>query len=412
VHPLGGSFNERSVAALKRLCEHVEVLVPRPYVPSVLAGVHSRWKVYAKIPSFELRNAIAVHRPSYLQIPCFGGSFSIDGGAFLWCRKLAARLHCRTRFDAVLSFGLVRAGGIAWKISRDLGIPAGGWATGSDVRAAASSPVGRSVTRAIKKLDVVFYQSRELMAVASKLVGMSLEHNPSYQHMVLSRGVPSPPPLLRSEVRKRVRQELGIADDRVLVMSIGRIHRTKGILELIEAVSIAGDGNPKLCCVIVGSDPPFDETPLVLKRLASTCSQNIRLLPACPSERVWEYLCAADVFAFTSHREGMPNSLLEAMAMGVPAIAFAIPPVLEIEAGTGAICLVPPFEIYGFAQGLLRLAPSPAERRRIGEAGKNQVTTRFMAETNMALALERLACIAGVGSLRRAGRCQFHLSRR
>jgi glycosyltransferase involved in cell wall biosynthesis len=38
------------------------------------------------------------------------------------------------------------------------------------------------------------------------------------------------------------------------------------------------------------------------------------------------------MFAFTSHHEGMPNSLLEAMAMGVPAIAFAIPPVVELEA--------------------------------------------------------------------------------
>jgi glycosyltransferase involved in cell wall biosynthesis len=232
------------------------------------------------------------------------------------------------------------------------------------------------------------------MAVASKLVGMSLEHNPSYQHMVLSRGVPYPPPLLRSEVRKRVRQELGITDDRVLVISIGRIHRTKGILELIEAVSIAAAGNPNLCCVIVGSDPPFDETALVLKRLASTCGQNIRLLPACPSERVWEYLCAADIFAFTSHREGMPNSLLEAMAMGVPAIAFAIPPVLEIEAGTGAICLVPPFDSSSFSQGLLRLAALPADRTWLGETGRIQVVRRFMAERNMAVAVERLAFIA------------------
>ena len=39
--PIGGVFNQRSVAALKEIGEHVEVLVPRPYAPPVLSSLVS-----------------------------------------------------------------------------------------------------------------------------------------------------------------------------------------------------------------------------------------------------------------------------------------------------------------------------------------------------------------------------------
>ena len=121
--------------------------------------------------------------------------------------------------------------------------------------------------------------------------------------------------------------------------------------------------------------------------------QRIKLLPACDPDKVWEYLCAADIFAFPSHNEGMPNSLLEAMAMGVPSVAFAIPAILELESGTGAVSLVPPLNAALFGQAILRLAASQDERARIGKIGKEQVMERFMVRENMGKACAHLARI-------------------
>ena len=118
---------------------------------------------------------------------------------------------------------------------------------------------------------------------------------------------------------------------------------------------------------------------------------RVLLLPACKPDRVWHYLCAADIFAFPSHEEGMPNSLLEAMIMGIPAIAFAIPPVREIEAGTGALITVPTLNTELFSEAILRLAASPAQRIYIGERGRSRVMDRFMVQKNMAEVVERLA---------------------
>jgi glycosyltransferase involved in cell wall biosynthesis len=123
-------------------------------------------------------------------------------------------------------------------------------------------------------------------------------------------------------------------------------------------------------------------------------NSRAKLLPACPPNKVWEYLCAADIFAFASHREGMPNSLLEAMVMRVPSVAFAIPPVVEIEAGRGGLVKVPPFDVNIFAEEILRLAASPHERAHIGEKGKAEILSRFMVRRSMGTALGHLNRIA------------------
>jgi glycosyltransferase involved in cell wall biosynthesis len=249
------------------------------------------------------------------------------------------------------------------------------------------------VIRAINRLDIIFYQSAELLEKAAGLLGMSKEQMSRDRHVVLPHGIPTPPLLAKSETRNRVRRELEIKEEQILVLSIGRVYREKGIFELINAVSLAASQDPRIYCVIVGSDPAFDETLAVRQKLAELpgIGQRMRLLPACSPDQVWEYLCAADIFAFTSYQEGMPNSLLEAMAMGVPAVAFAIPSVVELEAGTGAVLLVPPFNPMLFAEALARLAASAADRARIGKKGRAQVMARFMNRKNMASAIERLA---------------------
>jgi glycosyltransferase involved in cell wall biosynthesis len=94
----------------------------------------------------------------------------------------------------------------------------------------------------------------------------------------------------------------------------------------------------------------------------------------------------------------MPNSLLEAMAMGVPSVAFGIPPVSEIAAGKGAPVIVPLLDAEAFAGALLHLASSSEERSRTGEAGRAIVLERFSVAKNMAVALDRLA---GAASSRR-----------
>ena len=392
-YPSWGSVNERAACALNELCDGVAVLAPRPYALPVVSSWVPRWRSYRQIIGYEVRNRIPLYRPYYVHIPRLGGAIWTDPGAFFWCRHTVRDMHRLTRFDALLSFDLVASGGMAWRIGRDLGIPASGWAIGNDVRVPASSSYGLVLRRAIKHLDLVFYQSRELLETVAAQLAIPPEQMSPKRHVVLPRGIPSPPLLPRVQVRNRIRAEWRITHDQIVLLNIGRMVRDKGIFELLQAIAFATARNPKIICILVGSNPAFDETTAVQQKLHETpdLRERVRLLPHCSPDTVWEYLCAADIFAFPSHKEGMPNSLLEAMAMGVPAIAFAIPPVVEIAAATGCMVAVTPFDSTLFSEAILRLAASPDERATLEGKGRARVMQQFMIQAKMAEALQRLA---------------------
>jgi teichuronic acid biosynthesis glycosyltransferase TuaC len=388
-HPYSGIFNERSARALQSLCDDLVVFAPHCIAPPIISVFMPRWRAHGAAARHEIRNGVCVYRPRYPLIPRVRQAFWHDWVAYLRCRGMAGKLHNRMPFGAILSFDLVGEGAMAWRLGRHLGIPAAGWVTGH-VPALASHR--NSVARALKNLDMVFYQSHELLEDSARLLGVAANQMRPDRHIVLPRGIPLPPSLPRNEIRNRIRAEWGLTEDSVLVLSIGRIVRDKGVFELIDSISAAVARDSRIACAMIGSHPAFDETDSVRLLLDHTpaLKQHVRFLPACSPEMVWEYLCAADIFAFTSYHEGMPNSLLEAMAMGVPAVAFAIPPVLEIEAGTGALETVPHFDPALFAQSIVQLAASPDERTRLGERGKRRVMDAFQIEENMARAYQRL----------------------
>jgi len=387
-----GVFNQRSAIALRELGAEVEVLSPRPFSPPLLGRLNARWKAYSKIPRSQEEEGMAIHRPTYLQVPGVASTFWIERAAFLPCRRIAVERHKRAKFDALLSFDLLGAGCLTWQLGRSLGVLSAGWATGGDIRVDPSKPAGRTVARAVRNLDLVFYQSEELRRISARLLGVEAADLEPTRHVVLSRGIIEPPRSNWQETRSRVRAQLGFREGQTAVLSLGRISAEKGVFELLAAARSLADC-PDLRFVLVGATPGFDQSDEARRWIEGDASlrSRVQLLPACPPEDVWQYLAAADVFAFSSHREGMPNSLLEAMAMGLPVVAFAIPAVEEIDGGTGALLQIPPFDAEAFANAIRSLARAPDERKRRGRMARDIVQSRFLGRRNMAVALERIA---------------------
>ena len=393
-HPgdlFGGAFNHRCAVVLRSLCEGWKSFRRGPGPRRFLRGMSPRWSIYAQIPKYEVRDGISVFRPGYLQVPRINSPFWSDQGSYLSVRNTARRMHRRARFDAILSFDMVATGSLAWRLGRDLGIPAASWSTQS-VPITDESALAPAVRRAVSGLDLMFYQSREKLDEMARFLGVRAGQMPAGRHRVLARGVPEPPRLLRGALRSRIRAEWGISDEQILVLAIGRIDREKGVYELFEAVPRAVTRDPRIRFVLVGSRPALDETRAAEAQIdgVPALREHLRILPACSPERVWELLCASDIYAFPSQREGMPNSLLEAMSMGLPAVATAIPPVEEIDGGSGAIALVPPLDPDRFADALVAMASDSAARSRIGAAGEAQVRRRFDVTRNMTSALAAL----------------------
>ncbi len=388
--PWAGAPNESSALTLQALGEYLEVLVPRPYAPRPLA-LSARWRPYVLEPARHVRHGITIHRPAFPMLPRVLPALWPGTVAFLFCRPLARRLHARCAFVAILSFVLAGTGELAWRLGRDLRIPVCGWATGSDSRWGARSPIGRSVRETLRRLDLVVYQSEELKALAARLLGVPPEALPTERHIVQPRGIREPAVLPGAESRHRVRSDLGVADGQIMILYLGRIVSDKGLFELVETFARRTPDRRDLVLILVGARAGHDQAPELERRvLELAAGDRVRILQGCEPSAVWDYLVAADIFAFPSFREGMPNSLLEAMWAGLPAVAFAIPAVLEISRHGDGLLTVEPYDFSRFGDALLALASDPSLRRKVGEAGRELAREHFSAKRCMRVVLASL----------------------
>lgn len=162
---------------------------------------------------------------------------------------------------------------------------------------------------------------------------------------IIPRGVPMPPERVRSRV------ELGLPEDRPLIVTVGRLARQKGHVHLVRALVAVKREAPEACLVIVGPDgDAADEIRRVIDEL--DVADDVVLVGY--SDATAEILAHADVFGFASLMEGLGTAVIEAMINGAPVVAFDIPPVREVVADGVLALLVPVGDSEALAEGLLR----------------------------------------------------------
>lgn len=120
--------------------------------------------------------------------------------------------------------------------------------------------------------------------------------------------------------KKELRRKLGINQDINLFISVGHLTRRKDPLTLINAFKIANLKNSKLIFLGDGN---------LKQDCLNSINENIEIVGSVSN--VHEYLGASDYFVSASLAEGLPNTVLEAMACGLPCILSNIPPHSEIQ---------------------------------------------------------------------------------
>lgn len=182
--------------------------------------------------------------------------------------------------------------------------------------------------------------------------------------------------------RSRAREELGLEANALVITAVGNLHPYKGHADLILAVArIAEDLPQPWRLLIAGSDRAGHEQ--VLRRMITELNLEQRVTLLGHRDDIPEILAAADIHAMPSHEEGLPNSIIEAMASGLPVVASRVGgiPELVIEGENGI--LVGPHDVDGFAEALLTLAHDADLRMRIGEANMGRVRTHFSLEKSV-----------------------------
>jgi glycosyltransferase involved in cell wall biosynthesis len=180
--------------------------------------------------------------------------------------------------------------------------------------------------------------------------------------------------------RAEARTALGIAQEAIVVVWHGQLHRRKGLDVLFSAWKRLCEERPDLALelVVVGTGEALDEVRAAIKGL-----RRVRLDAewVLDEGRLRTFLTAGDVYAFPSRHEGFPVAPIEAMACGLPLVATDAQGVRDIVEGEehGGI-VVARDDVEAFGRALLRLVDDAAARAELGRRARERVETAFSLE--------------------------------
>lgn len=178
------------------------------------------------------------------------------------------------------------------------------------------------------------------------------------------------------------RQMLGIREKDILVLSVGELNQNKNHETIVRALKQLN--RTDVHYVICGQGDKKEE----LERMAKQFGMEERLHLLGFRTDALEWMKVADLFAFPSYREGLPVSLMEAMAAGLPVVCSKIRGNVDlIKDGEGGY-MCEPMDVASFAENLSRLIKDAEQRKCMGE--KNQITVQQFDKSKVSEVMKKV----------------------
>jgi glycosyltransferase involved in cell wall biosynthesis len=162
--------------------------------------------------------------------------------------------------------------------------------------------------------------------------------------------------------------------ERPVVLFVGWMEEFKGIFELARAARRLVDRGLSFRLVLCGDGIHYDE--MVRRCRDYGLDDVVEFRGWVDENRKREALAEADLFVFPSHREGMPNAVVEAMASGLPIVTTPVGGIpCLIESGRNGL-LVPPRDWEKLAEAIETLLGDEPLRRKMGRENRRRIEER------------------------------------
>ncbi len=185
-----------------------------------------------------------------------------------------------------------------------------------------------------------------------------------------------------TDVEDKVRGEFGFGPDNLVVGYVGRISAEKDLDTWLRAAVMISTRIPKARFLLVG-DGREGNTQKGLEQLADSLGIADRIVFAGYRRNLLSVYAAFDIFLLTSRREGLPNSILESMAMGLPVVTTDVAGAKELVVDKKTGFVLPQGDVDGLADALISLATNGELRSRMGSYGRQRVESEFTFDARM-----------------------------
>ena len=347
---------------------------------------------------------IDVHRPRYLSFHT-ARHLRLQAASFSMTAARAARaLHQQDPFDIVIGYNSGVEGYAAVRVARELGKRSVCWAIGSDVNIWPGLSKGNAkfFRNLVRDSDMLLTESEGLAREVRRLVPGAANVHTYYKGIDVSDF---------AELRDRasLRGKIGLDPGRTYMAMLGSVINRKGPEKFAECFRQLASKYRRLDALWIGGGPGAGA--LAAAARSAGLAERLRITGLVTRPQALEYLAAADLMAFTSYSEGLPNAVMEAMAAGTPVASTSVDGIPEVirdgvngllvpprdtevvfDGGDGWLCS--PRDVEAMVAAVARLLDRPEEAARMATRARDYVMAHFDVDKNAAVGLDILRRVA------------------
>jgi glycosyltransferase involved in cell wall biosynthesis len=216
----------------------------------------------------------------------------------------------------------------------------------------------------------------KIYAVAQAMIDQCVEAKvaPREKYMVVYSGMDTAA-FANAKRDPELRKSLGIPEDAKVVVTVARLFPMKGYEEMLPAAARLAKEFPDLHFLPVGDGPMFESLQKEIAELGLT--DRFHFAGLVPPHRVCDYIAQADLLWHLSLHEGLPRAVVQALAVGIPAIGYKLDGTPEVVLNGETGFVTAPQDIDAVVERSRQLLADKALRQKMGENGKALVIDRF-----------------------------------
>lgn len=219
-----------------------------------------------------------------------------------------------------------------------------------------------------------------MISVADAMTDLMVEAQvaPREKFTTIYSGMDVEPFLHAPQHRQRMRQQLELTDEHVVIGKIARLFHLKGHEYVIDAARQLVPRFPQVRFLLVGDGILRERYEREIA--AAGLRENFIFTGLVPPTSIPDYLAAMDLLVHASLREGLARALPQALLAGIPAVSFDIDGAREVVVSGQTGCLLPPRNVPALVEALATLVADPALRQRLGAEGRRRCERVFRHE--------------------------------
>jgi glycosyltransferase involved in cell wall biosynthesis len=371
---------------MRELASKVDELIivtPRPYIPKFMTRFKNKWSKWYLDPMVSTENGMEIIRPYFLCLR--GGKHEGINGILMYysLSGFSKNLIELKNIDLIIGYNMIPDGIAAVKLANHLKLPVVFWAIGTDVNdVAKSNRINYYLSQqCISNSNLILAESKDLENKINQFSTRPLNVQTFYKGIDISNFQNL---LSKNDLLKKLNLDQG----KKYILFIGRLVYGKGIYELAQVFHNVACNYPDLELILIGEE--IEKGKLQRIFMEDGLLNRVHFKGIVSHKEVAYYMKLSDLLVFPSWSEGLPNVIMEAMAIGLPVVATDTGGISEI-LGNGVTGLsVPVKNVEKLTEAVTRMINDGDLRNKCVKNAKELIHNKFDVKKNVFKLIELL----------------------